>query len=187
MRTTLAVTALALTAFPAAPAGAVASGVLCGYTSPSASVDGRYVVEVDGGPLAVDDLAASGDATLTCTLQRWYDGRHADPDLAAVSSVPAPRVAVLAPTPVVVAGERNETFVLCTELAVAGAGTYYWHVTDDGTPGEWRTDPAARCAPAPSWVGPPPPDLVGEARALLEGVLCPVVATVHPDPDRPLC
>lgn len=143
-------------AFVPGPAGATpGSGRLCGFFSvPDAFGDGDWLHGVvDGGPVGLDHGADAGAyGRIVCTVQ--VDGsRHADADAAVARSFTTPGVAFLEPTRISIRAGSFDNVVLCTQVDVAGDGTYYYDADADG----WSTDPTVRCQPSTVPVAEPDP------------------------------
>jgi hypothetical protein len=137
-----------------------------------APADGVSFAVLAGGPVVLANDAAPATlatGTITCSLQGPYYSTHADPDLVRVTSAPAPAVAVLPPTYTPVTGEP---WYLCSQVDVAGDGTWYW----DDVAGAWTRDAAGQC----TYLGAVPDMGCMDCDPYPDALLCPLFAEAFP-------
>lgn len=178
----LALTLLALVLPLAGPVRATEpEGMLCGFSSlPEPTQDeGTVLAEVDGGPVAVADLADlvanPATVTLTCTIQVGAENMtHAGADAASVS-VSGNTVAVLPPTLVSYREAPDRSFTICTQVTVTDARgdthDFYW----DGDAEEFSSSPDVYC-----WLLGPAEFFPQVGTISPDEVLCPVLAVGFP-------
>lgn len=175
-----AVTLLALATLSPGPAHAAAGpgeGLRCGYTSfTNPFAPGRQSGSVNGGPIVVADGADPRAGRIRCTIQ--VDAYvHAAADAVLAASLTTPGVAVLPETPVEYDVGAAQNVVLCTQVEIVGAGTFYW----DGDLSDWSTSPYVACDSA--FGDPPEPVLDGPLDAVwavVDPLLCPPLAAAAP-------
>lgn len=171
----------------ATPASAAPSptGSLCGFASADAPVAGTQNGVLFGGPVVLGDdtnPAVVYSGTLTCTFQAGrLNGSHSDADTCSASSPLATGVATLAAPNVLCsfALASDDYGHVCTQVDIVGGPTLYW-ASGVGGPGEWTTDPSANCTPTSFTVVNT--DIVSPVKAILDAVLCPLLAPFFP-PD----
>lgn len=161
----------------------------CGFsTVTNPFTENRQSGTVDSGPVLLADGTDPRAGRIRCTIQvNGY--RHADPDAASVTSLTTAGVAWLPPTTVEYDVGDADSVILCTEVEIVGAGTFYWDAHYD----VWSTDPYSSCVGA--LADPPEPlldRLLDDVWAVVDPVVCPPLAaaapgagpvTVRPDGD----
>jgi hypothetical protein len=174
-----AVTLLALATVAPGTAHAAAGpgeGLACGFTTLSNpfAAPGRQVGLFEGGPLVVADGTDPRAGRIRCTIQ--LDAiRHDGPDAAVVESVTTPGVVAFPPTAFEYGAEPFQEVVLCQQVEIAGAGTFYW----DADARAWSASASVPCdlvlaAPADE----PLTDTVWFD--VVDPVLCPALAAASP-------
>jgi hypothetical protein len=193
MRTAVAVLALLLAPLPAHAAPQVTQPA-CSFVSTAEPTDpGTQAGEISGGPVTAYDLDVPlGNpvwVALICSLHTGWNVTHDTPAVASATGV-GPGVAVLPPTPVTYPAGPLDNVTLCGEVAVTGAGGATTRLYWDDQAGAWTTDPTSSCGQdfCETTDCGPMPDLVGQVIdavndltiAVVDPVVCPVLAQAAP-------
>lgn len=174
---------LVLAAAPARaadPAGP-GEGLTCGFSAVAdpTQAGGDRLGTVDAGPVVVADGSDPRSGRIRCSIQINGD-RHSDPDAVSETSPTTPGVVALPPTPVRYYAGQEDYVVLCTEVEIDGAGTFYY----DEVEARWSTDPSVACAYA-SVPEPDPLDGLFDTidpwiLELVEPTVCPPFSVIAP-------
>lgn len=118
-------------------------GPSCGFVSVVNRFDPsgeRYTGFVYAGPIVIADGTDLRSGRVRCSI-KVNTHRHSDPTAVSAVSVTTPGVVALPPDPVEFQAAAGDFAVVCTQVEIDGAGTYYLDADTD----EWTTDPAVSC------------------------------------------